>query len=77
MGEDERPPRPGKPAESMWAYLNLGAQLAATVGVFVGLGLWLDRRYGCSPWALLVCGVLGVAAALYQFLRETLKGRDE
>ncbi len=60
-----------KPEKSSWAYLNLGLQLAVTVSLFVALGYWLDGRYGWSPWCTLAGGILGSAAGLYFFIRET------
>jgi F0F1-type ATP synthase assembly protein I len=50
----------------------LGAVFAATVGLFVLLGWWLDGKFGWGPWGTMVCGLLGVAAAMYYFLKETL-----
>ncbi len=50
-------------------YLGIGATLAATMGLFVGVGYWADERLGSQPLGLLVGGVLGIAVALYQFFR--------
>lgn len=49
--------------------LSLGTTLAVTVAAGLGLGYWLDARLGTRPWLLLVGGCLGVAVALYQFIR--------
>jgi len=48
-------------------YLSLGATLATTVLLGVGLGYGADRWWGTQPTFLLLGGVLGVGLALYQF----------
>ena len=71
----EKEPRKGSPAASqeLWRYLGLGTQFAFTVALFVALGLWLDHRYGWSPWGVLALGTLGVAAGMYHFLKDALR----
>lgn len=56
-----------------WRYVSLGLQLTFTVLLFVALGWWLDRRLGSSPWAVAGCGILGISAALYHFVKDALK----
>jgi F0F1-type ATP synthase assembly protein I len=65
----------GKPPQNLgnqdlWRYLGLGTQLALTVLLFLGIGWWLDWQFGWTPWGLMSMGVLGIAAALYHFLKE-------
>lgn len=50
-------------------YLGLGTTLAVTVGLACALGYWLDGILGTKPILALFFGVLGVAAALSQFVR--------
>jgi F0F1-type ATP synthase assembly protein I len=50
-------------------YLGLGTTLAITVGLACALGYWLDEKLGTSPGLALVFGILGVGAALVQFVR--------
>lgn len=57
----------------LWRYVGLGTQLAVTVAVFVGLGWWVDQRYGWSPWGMLVLSCLGLAAAMYHFVKDALR----
>jgi F0F1-type ATP synthase assembly protein I len=50
-------------------------------GALVGWwgGTWLDRRWGTEPWGLLVCLLLGLAAAAWEcgvILRRTLGGEN-
>jgi len=53
--------------------LSLGTTLAVTVAAALGLGYWLDARLGTHPWFLLAGGSLGVAVALYQFIRTVTR----
>jgi len=48
--------------------------LATTVLLGVGVGYGVDRWWGTQPIFLLVGGTLGVALALYQFLK-TVSGK--
>lgn len=50
-------------------YVGLGTTLAVTVAAGLGVGHWLDGRLGTDPIFLVVGGVLGVVAALYNFFR--------
>lgn len=61
-----------KREKSPWEYMNQGAVFAVTVGLFTALGWWLDGRYGWGPWGTVACGTVGVAAAMYHFLKDTL-----
>lgn len=59
------PTSPGGPKDLPGAavFLGLGLSIAATVGAFVALGIWLDSVLGTSPWCLVIGVVLGLAAA--------------
>ena len=43
--------------------------MAGAVTGFSFLGLWIDRRYGTEPRALLICAAIGVVGGLYNFVR--------
>ena len=67
-----------KPSENKgWArvlqdsapYLGMGLGLAVTILLALGAGYWLDGRLGTRPLFFLLGGVLGLAAAGYQFFR--------
>jgi len=42
---------------------QIGVTIIACVGVGIFIGWLLDRLLGTAPWILLVCSLLGVAAA--------------
>ena len=53
----------------MAPYLGIGTSLAVTVLLGLGGGYWLDCSFGTRPCFFLLGGVLGLGAALYQFLK--------
>jgi F0F1-type ATP synthase assembly protein I len=53
----------------MAPYLGLGMTLAVTVLAGLGGGYWLDGRLGTRPVFVLLGGVVGLGAALYDFFR--------
>jgi F0F1-type ATP synthase assembly protein I len=53
----------------MAPYLGIGATLAVTVLLGVGVGYWLDGRLGTTPAFVLAGAVVGILAAGYHFYR--------
>jgi ATP synthase protein I len=72
-GFKKEPKSEGGGGQDLWKFVGAGTQLTVTVLLFVGLGYWLDQRYGWSPWGILSFGMLGVAAGLYHFVKDALK----
>lgn len=50
-------------------YLGIGSSLAATLGLAVWGGHWLDERYGTEPRYFLIGAGLGLLAATYHFYK--------
>src|SRR5437667_7449529 len=50
-------------------YLGIGATLAVTVLLGVGIGHWLDGRLGTRPAFVVAGAMVGLAAAGYHFYR--------
>jgi F0F1-type ATP synthase assembly protein I len=48
---------------------GVGFEFLLTVGLPLGLGYWLDRKFGSLPWLMLVLGCLGFAVGLYRMLK--------
>lgn len=48
---------------------GMGFELAAAIAGFTFFGMWLDRRYGTEPRALLICAAIGIVGGLYNFVR--------
>ncbi|WP_420455060.1 AtpZ/AtpI family protein [Rubrivirga sp.] len=51
------------------AHLGTGMQIAASMLLFVGLGLLVDRWLDTSPWGVVVGAVLGMVGILALVLR--------
>jgi F0F1-type ATP synthase assembly protein I len=48
---------------------GMGFDLAASVGVAVLLGWWIDNRYETAPWGILICAMVGIIGGLLNFVR--------
>ncbi len=63
---------PKIPAYSM-RYATVGIEFIAIFLIFLGVGMWLDGRWGTQPWLMVTGMVLGFAGSLYrmaQIIRE-------
>src|SRR5438128_2730857 len=54
------PPPPAPPGKSPWAYAGLGIQFAGTAVLFTLMGLYVDWKFGWSPWGTVVLSMIGV-----------------
>jgi F0F1-type ATP synthase assembly protein I len=44
-------------------FAGVGLQFAVVLLAFTGIGVWLDRRLGTSPWFLIICVFAGAGGA--------------
>ncbi len=52
---------------------GMGLEFAASVGVFMLIGWWIDRHWQIEGHkALLTCTVLGVIGGMYNFIRQAV-----
>jgi ATP synthase protein I len=51
-------------------FAGIGIQFAASILIFVFLGVWLDRRLGTSPWLLIFCVFVGAAGGFFSMYRK-------
>src|SRR4051812_31326856 len=45
--------------KSAWSLSGAGIQFAVTTAVFACIGVFLDRRFGWSPWGTIALSMLG------------------
>lgn len=55
------------------ALAGIGFQmLVAVLAGWFG-GEWIDGKYNCAPWGVVVCTLIGVAAGMYAMIREGMR----
>jgi F0F1-type ATP synthase assembly protein I len=58
-------------------FLNLGLQMAITIGAFALLGWWIDGKFNYTPIFTLILSLLGIAVALFTFIRTVIKNEPD
>ena len=64
------------PLVSVGRYSGYGLQLAASVGLFMAGGWWVDGKLGTAPLVTIAGAVLGGAAGFYSLYLHLVKRRD-
>lgn len=54
---------------------QLGISVAAPLGGFIWLGIWLYRRFGLGIWVVLLCVFVGIVCAI-DGMRVSLKAME-
>jgi hypothetical protein len=63
--------------QALGAAQGLGCGIAASLVVFIGLGIFLDQRLDTTPLFILIGVALGLVGAGYQLYELTLIGRKD
>jgi F0F1-type ATP synthase assembly protein I len=53
-------------------YSGVGLELAGATAGLALVGLWIDRRFGTSPWGIIGGLVIGIVGGLYNLVRQSL-----
>ena len=66
-------PEPSKEGQknALALALSVGWELASFSVLGVGLGYWLDKRFGSSPWGTLVGALFGIVIGLNRRTRPS------
>jgi F0F1-type ATP synthase assembly protein I len=68
---------PKRDEPSLGHFMGLGLQVAIGVGLGLWVGSWLDRRFGWTPWGMLVCAMLGMAGGMYLLIKEAIRANKD
>ena len=64
--------------DSNWgALLGVGFEMAVGILAGVFVGLWIDRKFGWSPWGMVVCTLLGTAGGMYLLIRQGMRSMKD
>lgn len=56
---------------------TIGFQVAFSIFIGLGIGVWLDSRFGTFPWLALLFMVFGIAAGFLNYYRFVVKQQKE
>ena len=65
-----------KNTQSWIKFSQIGFQMAATIGIGIWIGYWLDKKTN-SHFFTLIFALLSIGAALYNVIRQVLKNTEE
>ena len=52
---------------------SIGMLILISTAIGLGIGVWLDRKLGTTPWLAFVLTVVGLAAGLYESIRMLIR----
>ena len=71
MALDPRTPPPPRGTQSdAGEYMGVGLQFAASLALFLFVGMWLDRRLGTDPWLMIAGVFVGGGAGFWSMYRR-------
>ena len=65
--------KPGDDDTSWGRHLGVGLQMLVGVALGFFAGNWLDKKYGWSPWGVMVCTMLGLASGMYLLIKDAIR----
>lgn len=58
-------------------FAGAGMQFAATIVVFALAGVWLDERFGSSPWLVLLMVFGGASLGFWSMYRKAVRAQQK
>ena len=52
---------------------TVGMEIAVGAGLGALVGSWIDRKWHCGPWGVLLGTFIGIAAGMYLLIKEGIK----
>lgn len=65
----------GKTLRELGYFASLGMSVAFAVFIGLGIGLWLDKKFGTEPWLMFIFLLFGIAAGFTNIIRAGKKGK--
>ncbi|WP_027362404.1 AtpZ/AtpI family protein [Desulfospira joergensenii] len=65
----------GQTIRELGYFASLGLSVALSIFMGLGLGLWLDKKFGTDPVLMFVGLALGIAAGFTNIIRAGKKGK--
>ncbi len=66
-------PKPGDPpgrGPDVGEYAGVGLAFAASIALFLVVGMWADKRFGTEPWLMIAGVVVGASAGFWSMYRQ-------
>lgn len=76
MEDDKQPPDRNENASLLATAMRYTSVVFEFIGIMLVLGfvgVFVDKKYGCSPWGLLGGIIAGVSLALYTLIKQLRK----
>lgn len=71
-GNGNQPKRERQPVRFSLSKFAHISQFTGEVVAFLVLGIWIDYRWGWTPWATVISGFFGFAVALFHLIRNVM-----
>jgi ATP synthase protein I len=65
----------GKTVRELGYFASLGMSVALSIFIGLGIGLWLDKKFGTEPILMFVGLAFGIAAGFSNIIRAGKKGQ--
>lgn len=68
--------RDSRGAAAIWRLSSVGIEMGVAVIIGWAIGYWLDKRFGTSPWLMVLFLLCGVAAGFKGMIRAAREARN-
>ena len=61
----------------MGKFLGYGSQLAAGAVLGYLVGRWIDEKFNCKPYGMLISVTLGLTSGMYLLIRDGIRANKD